>query len=629
MPVATNGIAQNILELWSVECAFAGIDRGLDAVAGLRLDLLQHLRHHGFGVIPRRIRADAFLGPGRQLDDQLSVEAEVVIGRQDQVVDLEALVGELFFGAEDMCVVLREAAHAQQAVHRARRFIAMHHAELRKADRQVAIAGEAVLVDLHVTRAVHRFDREPALVFGFVAGGLCREHALAIPLPVAGRFPQRLVEHLRRVDFVVITGQAPPHIGDDGLEQRPALGVPKDNAGAFFLEMKQVELTAEAAVIALLGFFHLLEVSVELFLLGKRSAVDAGEHRIVGVAAPIGAGYLHQLEGVANFTDARHVRAAAQVEPVALLVDLQRLVFRDCVNQLDLEVLALVAEHLLGFLARPFFLGEGFVARDDLAHFLFDDWQVFRHEGFVAREVIIEAVLDHRTDGDLRAGPQILHRFGENVCGVMPDQFQRARVVAVDEFDFGVGVDRIGEVDDLAVERHRDGAFGQRGRDALGDIKAGDVVRIVPTRAIGKGQRDHVFFSCSSLPRTSVGKRIGVAEAYIQPVPSTQLGWRHLVRAPPSPVAPGLPPMRGFGQGGGHEIEPVRAPGLAADDSRERHPGARPQSKTADRFVGIFRAARQVTAARPDQRRQREAVELHQRASGEPRQAGKTVQSRG
>ena len=106
-------------------------------------------------------------------------------------------------------------------------------------------------------------------------------------------------------------------------------------------------------MVALLGFLDLLQVSVELFLLGEGGAVDAGQHRVVGIAAPIGARHLHQLEGVADLAHRGHVRAAAEIEPVALLVDFDRLVFRNGVDQLDLEILALVAEHFLGLLARP------------------------------------------------------------------------------------------------------------------------------------------------------------------------------------------------------------------------------------------------------------------------------------
>jgi hypothetical protein len=57
--------------------------------------------------------------------------------------------------------------------------------------------------------------------------------------------------------------------------------------------------------------------------------------------------------------------------------------------------------------------------------------------------------------------------------GVVPDQFQRARVLARQELDLGVLLDRIGEVGDHAVERHGDGALGERGRNALGDVETG------------------------------------------------------------------------------------------------------------------------------------------------------------
>ena len=69
------------------------------------------------------------------------------------------------------------------------------------------------------------------------------------------------------------------------------------------------------------------------------------------------------------------MRAAAEIEPFALLVDFQFLVGRNRVDQFDLESLALLLEKALGLLARPDFLGEGFVARDDLAHLLFDGRQ--------------------------------------------------------------------------------------------------------------------------------------------------------------------------------------------------------------------------------------------------------------
>ena len=62
---------------------------------------------------------------------------------------------------------------------------------------------------------------------------------------------------------------------------------------------------------------------------------------------------------------------------------------------------------------------------DDLAHLLFDLRAGLRGERLVAGEIVVEAVLDHRADGDLGAGTQLLHGFGQHVGAVVADQFQR------------------------------------------------------------------------------------------------------------------------------------------------------------------------------------------------------------
>ena len=82
--------------------------------------------------------ADALFRPVGELDAYVG-EAEILIDRQDQVVDLERFVRNLFFGDEDMRVVLRERAHAHEPVQRARRLEAMHLAELGDLHRQFAI----------------------------------------------------------------------------------------------------------------------------------------------------------------------------------------------------------------------------------------------------------------------------------------------------------------------------------------------------------------------------------------------------------------------------------------------------------------------------------------------------------
>ena len=122
----------------------------------LCLDFAEHGGHHALGVIPHLVGADALFGTGRELYRQFALEAEIGVGGQDQIVDLEALLRELRLGAEHMRVVLGEAPHPHQPMHRARGFVAVHDAEFRQAERKIAIALQAVFEDLHMAGTVHR-----------------------------------------------------------------------------------------------------------------------------------------------------------------------------------------------------------------------------------------------------------------------------------------------------------------------------------------------------------------------------------------------------------------------------------------------------------------------------------------
>ena len=96
-------------------------------------------------------------------------------------------------------------------------------------------------------------------------------------------------------------------------------------------------------------------------------------------------------------------------------------------------------------------------------------------------------------------------------------------------------------------------------------------------------------------------------------------GVRRRVGAVPARVAPGQIPPRLLRQRVGHEIEPTRAPRLAAQQPREGHPAARPKAIAVDRLVGIVRAGRQVPAIETNKRRERVAIDFDQAPAGEAR----------
>src|SRR5262245_39694757 len=78
------------------------------------------------------------------------------------------------------------------------------------------------------------------------------------------------------------------------------------------VEVENLELAADAAMVAAAGFLELVEVLVELFLGLEERAIDALEHRVLLAAPPVGAGDAHELEG-RDLLRRVQVAAAAEV----------------------------------------------------------------------------------------------------------------------------------------------------------------------------------------------------------------------------------------------------------------------------------------------------------------------------
>src|SRR5689334_13598526 len=93
-------------------------------------------------------------------------------------------------------------------------------------------------------------------------------------------------------------------------------------------------------MVALLGLFQAVEIFVQLASVAPGGAVDALELGILGVAAPIGAGDLGQLECVAHVRGGAKMRAAAEVMPVAMPIDRDILIGGNALDQFRLIGLA-------------------------------------------------------------------------------------------------------------------------------------------------------------------------------------------------------------------------------------------------------------------------------------------------
>ena len=287
LPGAAHDVADVEVDLGAVEGAVAGVEHVVDALA------LEHACEDALGELPDLVRADALLRPRAELDLDVG-EAEGGVDVLHEADDAEHLFFELLGGAVDVRVVLGEVAHAEEAVQHAAHLVAVDTAQLCHAQRQVAVGAPAALVDQQAAGAVHGLHRVRLLVDGGEV------HVLFVVVPVAAALPELAAQDHRGADLLVTGAHVlgAPEV-DHRVPQAHALGVEEREAGALLVEAEEVEVPADPPVVALAGELERLEVRRQLVLARERGAVDAGEHLVLLVAAPVRAGDAGELEGAA------------------------------------------------------------------------------------------------------------------------------------------------------------------------------------------------------------------------------------------------------------------------------------------------------------------------------------------
>ena len=255
--------------------------------------------------------------------------------------------------------------------------------------------------------------------------------------------------------------------------------------------MEKIHFFRDLAVVALFRFFQLQQIGVEFLLVAPSGPINPAEHGVAMIAAPIGAGHLHQLEGSADIARAAHMRAAAEIRPGTLLVDADDFGFRQILDQFRLVAFTLVAEEANGFLTVPFFAHKSIIARNDFSHLRLDLGEIIRREGLIAREIVIEAVFNRRADRDLRAGVKRLHGFRQHMRAIMADHLQRFWVAPRDEAQLGVLFDGRGKVPQLAIHFHGKRRLGQARANRRRDSDARHRAVKLADGTIGQGNRGH------------------------------------------------------------------------------------------------------------------------------------------
>ena len=281
----------------------------------------------------------------------------------------------------------------------------------------------AAAIDEDMSGTVHRLETEALLL------DLDRaEHALTEVLEMSGDLVHLLADDMRRDDALVpALAQA---FADELLDQPAhdrALGVPEDQAAAGVLfDREQVELAAQLAVITLLRLLDLVKIRVELSPGRERGSVDALQHGIALVAAPVRARHAQELEP-ADLARALGVTAAAEIGEGADRVERDRLAFGNLARDLGLVRIAReTSERRLARVTRSPVISSfaRMISPIPLPRACRDP---LGRERLGAVEVVVETILDRRTDGRFGIGEEVLDGVSKHVRGGVPERDERGR----------------------------------------------------------------------------------------------------------------------------------------------------------------------------------------------------------
>jgi hypothetical protein len=168
------------------------------------------------------------------------------------------------------------------------------------------------------------------------------------------------------------------------------------------------------------------------------------------------------------------VRAAAQVDEIALAVKSNRLFGGDVLDDLRLVFLAHATKQLDRLVTVPDLARDFLVALHDLLHALRDRLEIILGKWFVSREVVIEAVLDRGPYRHLGLRPEFLYGLGQHMRRIVAQQLEPILGISLDDLDGCIVFDRSGQVPELAVDPDRDRLLCQALRYVTRDLGSGD-----------------------------------------------------------------------------------------------------------------------------------------------------------
>mmetsp|Transcript_32752 Transcript_32752/g.55219 ORF Transcript_32752/g.55219 Transcript_32752/m.55219 type:complete len:390 (+) Transcript_32752:512-1681(+) len=282
------------------------------AIARIHLPLprpresIQRLRQLSLRHVPQRRVPQCFGWSRRQL--QLVGHAKHRVDEAHEIQRTQHLVLDLVLAAEDVSIVLLEPAHARESSERPGDLVAVQHAEVRDAQRQLSVGADAVGEEQAVAGAVHGLHA-PLLVL-HVEG----EHVVLVVLRVARDLPQLQVVDVGRDDFRIAA--LPVLVADERhkfVVHPCPMRHPEAAARGQLVEEEQFLLGTHQSMVP--SFRLLLELLplLEHALVWEGDAIDTLQRVVARLAQPVRGRRLGGGKGL-DFARMRQVRPHAQVD---------------------------------------------------------------------------------------------------------------------------------------------------------------------------------------------------------------------------------------------------------------------------------------------------------------------------
>ena len=211
-----------------------------------------------------------------------------------------------------------------------------------------------------------------------------------------------------------------------------------------------------------------MQVFFQFFFGGKSRTINTLEHLVVFIAAPVGTSNAHKLERLYTARGGA-MRAGTQVGEVALGIGADNGIFRQVFNQFHLVGFIFCLEFGQSFFPGQFIAHQRIVGFDDFAHFFFNGSQIFRRKNVFTVQVIVEAFVNGRANGKLRAREQMLNGLGHDMGSRMANGMEAFFRIRSNEFHLGIVVQGIAQIFVDTVNLGQQGLFAQFLGQALGN----------------------------------------------------------------------------------------------------------------------------------------------------------------